>query len=700
VEGRKVDARSDIFSFGSLLYEMLSGRRPFCADSDRSVIAQILSDDPKPVSQLAPSVPTSLADIVSRCLRKDPARRYQYMADVKVALEDVQEESRSRPQAQASHTRFRWRWAWMMLLVALTLTGGYLAWLRQTPPDGGPPPREVQLTTLHGAQASPTLAPDGEQVAFAWSGPNQDNPDIYIQRIGSGTELRRTVHPAWDFSPAWSPDGRWIAFLRGQVPGRSDVMLIPPLGGAERRLGAIHIHHSQIYAPYLSWLPDSRALVVVSSASPREREGLFVISVDSGEQQALTMPTLSEAPQQPSVSPDGRTLAFKSGASLWLVGLTQDLRASSQPRVLAQRRGFMHPTWTPDGKEIIFSEGQGLWRLDVAGEVPPTPLPFGGQNAIMPVISGRVGGKLRRMVYVRRRADQNLWRLDLPALATATSSAPVLFGSSTRIDYNAQFSPDGQRVAFQSSRSGDMEIWVADADGANPVQLTAMGGSNTGTPRWSPDGQTIAFDSNVEWQYEVYVVSAGGGKPRRITFDPTEDHVPSFSRDGRFLYFSSRRSGAFEIWKIPLSGGDAVQVTRNGGFVAFESFDGRHLYYTQTGNAPSTLWRIPSAGGDPERVLEGVSQRAFVVLEKGIYYIEELGSSTGEWGFLHGHGFLGPGNRARLRFFEFASATSRVVADVGERLALGLGASPDGRTIVFSSKDNPTSDLMMVENFR
>ena len=234
VEGGTIDARSDIFSFGSVLYELLTGRRAFPGDSGRPPFAQILRDDPTPVSSLAPAIPADLASIVARCLRKDRARRYQNMADVKVALEDVHEALRSGPRERrpmpdgGGVPPRRCYWA-ARSLPPVTWPGGMRLLMC-------PPAREVPLTTLQGYETSPTLAPDGEQVAFSWGGPNHDNVDIYIQRIGSGSEVQRTVDSARDFSPAWSPDGRWIAFLRGEVPGRSELILIPPLGGAEQRL--------------------------------------------------------------------------------------------------------------------------------------------------------------------------------------------------------------------------------------------------------------------------------------------------------------------------------------------------------------------------------------------------------------------------------------------------------------------------------
>jgi Tol biopolymer transport system component len=699
VEGRKVDARSDIFSFGSVLYEMLTGQRAFAGNATRSAAAQILADEPTPVNELLRSVPADLAKVVSHCLRKDPARRYQYIADVKVALEDVREESRSRPQAQTTDTGSRWQWAWLMLLVPVVLVSGYFAWPRQSPP-AAPPARPVPLTTLQGSEGSPTLAPDGEQVAFTWSGPREENEDIYVQRIGSGTEVRRTDHPARDFSPAWSPDGRWIAFLRGEVPGRSELILVPPLGGAEHRVGELHIRQSIIVPPYLSWFPDSRALVIVHSPAPGQAEGLFVMSIETGEKHALTLPRAGDPDNNPSVSPDGRTVTFRRGATLCVVAVGHDLKAVTEPRVLGAGNAFQ-PTWTPDGKEIVYSQGRSLWRLDPSGERPPTQLPFGGQDAIMPVLSGSIPGKPTRLVYVRRTADHNLWRLDLPGFATATSSEPVLFkASSTMADSSPQFSPDGKRVAFESSRTGRTEVWVADADGANAVSLAAVG-RYSGSPRWSRDSKRIAFDASTDGHWDVYVVSADGGKPQRITHERTSDARASFSRDGTSLYFNSNRNGEFQIWKVPLSGGAPVQITRNGGFVGVESSDGRHLFYTQTATGSSALWQIPTAGGEPRKLVDNVSEGAFVVLDNGIYYVERQGANNNTGAYLSGGlVFSNPNARPLLRFFDFASTKPRTLADLGERVGRGLAVSPDGRTILFTRADSPASDLMMVENFR
>jgi len=705
-EGQKLDARSDIFSFGSVLYEMITGQKPFTGDSPLSMVAKILSEDPKPVRQLVPSIPPDLAKIVSQCLRKDPARRYQHMADVKVALEDVQEESASGPQAPVARTLFRRRWVWVPLL-SILLVGGVFTWRQLRVHDAFEPLRVVPLTTFPGEETYPTLSPDGKQVAFAWSGPKQDNFDIYVQLIGSGDPLRLTSDPATDYSPAWSPDGRWIAFLRGERLGNSELLLVPPLGGQERRLAEIQGREGGISPPYLAWSPDGQSLIVTDSPGQDKPSALFVISAETGEKRPLTHP---EPPllgdTMPAVSPDGRSLAFvripsSVGGELHWLALGQGLTAAGTPRKLTQASmNAEHPTWTPDGQEILFSAQGTLWRVGVSGTRPAVRLPFVGEGASMPTLPRSQRDKVVRLVYVRSSFDVNIWRLDTPAPGWPASSSQVVSFSSTQGDYNPAFSPNGRRVAFGSHRSGRSEIWLADLDASNAVKLTSMNAARTGTPGWSPDGQTIAFDSNLEGQYEIYTIPASGGKPRPLTSHPANDAIPSFSRDGKWIYFSSNRSGAHQIWKVPSSGGDAVQVTHNGGYVAFESTDGVHVYYTQTSNTPSILWRISTRGGEPVKVLEGVIRRAFTILETGVYYMEAtehkaalpMPSTPG--------GASVTGDAGRLRFFDFAAGTSRDVADLGAGIGQGLTASPDGRTVLFSRIDSSINDLMMVENFR
>jgi Tol biopolymer transport system component len=198
-------------------------------------------------------------------------------------------------------------------------------------------------------------------------------------------------------------------------------------------------------------------------------------------------------------------------------------------------------------------------------------------------------------IYARRFVANTQARVTAPGGPMSSAPNPAI--TSTRWEWNPQFSPDGRRVAFQSTRSGDWEIWLADPDGVNAVQLTSMGAPLTGTARWSHDGQTIAFHSNPEGHLDIYSIPASGGTPRRLTANPANNQVPSFSRDGRWIHFSSNRTGEYRIWKMPVSGGDAVQVSPNTGYVAFESSDGAYRYYTETASEPSALWRLSTSGG-------------------------------------------------------------------------------------------------------
>ena len=320
-EGKPVDARSDIFSFGAVLYEMLTGRRAFRGASKLSILSAILKEEPEPASSIRKEIPQELERIITRCLRKNPERRFQHMDDLKVALEEVKEESDSGAAAMLT-TPPRRRWVWAALLPVL-LVAGFFAWRMWWPPQPEEPLRAVELVTVPGLKSSPSFSPDGDHVAFAWNGPKQDNFDIYVQQIGAGPPLRLTTDPRSDYNPAWSPDGRWIAFLRSESlgslrggtvlqTGRSELRLIPPLGGPERRLAEIRLGETYWNQTFLAWCPDSDCVVVTDSAGEGKPDALFVVSLETGEKRQLTNPQPPVAGDvNPAVSPDGRWLVFK-----------------------------------------------------------------------------------------------------------------------------------------------------------------------------------------------------------------------------------------------------------------------------------------------------------------------------------------------------------------------------------------------------
>jgi Tol biopolymer transport system component len=695
-EGRKLDARSDIFSFGSVLYEMVTGRRPFTGESTLSILTRIVNDDPKPPSRIGPPVPPELEKIILRCLRKDPARRYQTMADLKIALDDATHELAPTRRVQ------RWRWAWVALLPVL-LIAGYFVWRSSRTQENTEPFRAVPLTTQPGVHRYPSFSPDGDRVAFTWNGSKQDNQDIYVQQIGAGTALRLTTDPGNDYNPVWSPDGRSIAFLRRPSEGgTSELRLIPPLGGTERKVAEVHIGEVFVTAPYLTWCPDSDCLTVTDSPGERKPLALFVISSDSGEKRQLTYPQPPAAGDaHPTVSPDGRWLIFRRNPSgifageLYRLPLRKGVIPTGEPKRLTPATlGAESPAWMPDSKEILFSTKANLWRLNAFSDGTPARLPFVGEDGIMPVVSRPRPGQPSRLVFVRSFADLNIWRIETSAPGASASSPPAVAIVSTRREGMPQLSPDGRRLAFFSDRREPGEIWVADPDGSNAIQIAAMEAWATGYPHWSPDGRLIAFHSNRGGQGDVYVVPAAGGKPQNLTSHPARDSFPSFSRDGKWIYFSSNRSGEDRVWKVPLAGGDAVPVTNTVGYMPAESPDGKLLYYMQNVFTPGSLWRVPLAGGIPEKILESVVLGNFVVLDRGIYYIDR---SSGQGGI---YWVDRPSGETRLQYYDFSTRKSTTVARNLGNVDTPLAVSADGRTIFYSRVDSSVDDLMLVENFR
>ncbi len=701
-EGKKVDARSDIFSFGALLYEMVTGRRAFQGDSRLSTLSAVLREDPKPASQIVEGIPRELEHIIARCLRKNPERRSQTMADLKVALEELKEESDSgrlsaAPARQQRHGR---RLVWAAALLAAFTLGVVTLWLTRSP---GKPPEAalnpVPLTTYPGYQSRPSFSPDGNQVAFAWNGEKQDNFDIYVKMIGTnGPPLRLTTDAARDYGPAWSPDGRFIAFLRVLPSGKSALILIPAIGGLERKIAELFTDNPPLPP---TWSPDGNWLAISQKDSETEPFALSLLSVDTGEKRRLTSPPKEFFSDfDPAFSPDGRSLAFSRSidpqspglSDLYVLSLSDGWKPAGEPRQITfGSQGAEESAWTADGREIVYSVGsivsRGLWRISVfghvAGRTEPQHLPYVGEDAFEPTIS-RSG---HRLAYVNWLHHSSIWRMAAPSLEgkrLRSLNQPTPLISSTRDDQGPQFSPDGQKIAFESIRSGSLEVWICDADGSNAVQLTSFGGPDVTTPRWSPDGRRIAFDSNAAGEFDIYVVGADGGKPQRMTTDPANDGNPSWSHDGRWIYFDSARAGAQQVWKISASGGEAVQITKDGGYAPLESPDGKFLYYTKALFSGS-LWKIPIEGGEASKVLEGLDYyQNMAIVGSGLYFVPDR-NTTGD---------------SSIQFLSFATNKISNLATLEKSPVMGLTVSPDGKWIVYGLGQRSGSELMLVENFR
>jgi Tol biopolymer transport system component/serine/threonine protein kinase len=679
-EGKKLDPRSDIFSFGSMLYEMLTGRRAFYGHSKVSILSAILKDEPKPVSALVADAPRDLEKVINRCLRKDPNRRFQHMADVKVALEELKEESESGKLTGVAQTESRTRrshWTWTIAGVAVLLMTVGIWYLRPKP---RPVPKVRPLTTYQGSEIGPAFSPDGKQVAFAWDGEKGDKFRIYVKLVDTGTPLKLTSGPGTDYSPIWSPDGRFIAFYRAQGE-HGQIWIVSALGGPARPVGEA----TRLFGG-LSWSPDGKLLAVSEASGEATPLRLYIISLESDERRSLTSPTSASVSDiAPAFSPDGKTLAFiraPENGSIYFLPVSANGAARSEPRRLVIAKHIAAFDWTPDGRYIVFSSyesaSSNLWMIAASGGTPERLI--GSENASNVSVS-RAGN---RLVYERSSFDANIWRIPGPK-ALDKNSAPTRVIASTATDQEPQFSPDGRKIAFTSARSGKEEIWLCDNDGLNPMQMTSFDAVGVGSPRWSPDSRLIALDSRNEGNWQIFVMSADGGPVRRVTTGPSENVRPSWSRDGSWIYFGSTRSGDWQIWKMPVNGAAAQQITKTGGREAFESPDGKFVFYAKLDSAG--IWKVPAGGGQETRVLEHGGQGLWTLTREGIYFLD------------------GSAANPTLKFYSFGTRQSETFKEFPKNtqfdtVSSEFSISPDGESILYTQLDQASTDLMLMENYR
>jgi Tol biopolymer transport system component len=542
------------------------------------------------------------------------------------------------------------------------------------------PTRMQPITSYPGRASQAAISPDGARVAFTWDR-NVGNFDLYTKAL-FGPAARLTTNSAQDLYPAWSPDGRWLAFVR-TTEARSALMVIPSAGGEEREVRVLQgiewkADPTELSSPGPVWSRDGKDLVVSYQAEGEPGTPLYMTPVADGSQlRRITNPGVGEIDQYPRLSPDGRWLAFvrqytHSAADVF----AEPANGGEARRVSSERTDIRGLSWMPDSRRLVFSANRigayQLWCIAISGGEPKL-IPTAGDSATEPSVSPDGSW----LAYRASSLNANIWRAE----TAGDAASPKKLISSSRQNHSAQYSPDGRKIAFISDRSGAWEVWIANADGSAPSQLTNFQGPMVGTPHWSPDGRWIAFDARPEGHSAVYVISSSGGEPRLLNRNSFEEKMPAWSRDGRWLYFNSNREGAVYIWKAPAAGGEAQVVCRCFARDVAESFDGQTLYFL---SADFRVWRVPVAGGTSQPVpgLEGIDTcRAWAVTRHGIFMANQA-DRTGT-----------------ILYYNFSTGRLERTRIVSGNLQFGipnLSVSANGRWLIYSQEDAAQSDVLMV----
>jgi serine/threonine protein kinase len=707
---KELDSRSDLFSFGTVLYEMSTGQLPFRGDSTATIFDAILNRTPVPAVRMNPDLPLKLEDIINRALEKDRELRYQGAGEMRSELMRLKRDTESGKLAHASSEsgavtpksgsqvtpptssssvspHRTWPRIAALLLagsVCIVLaTFAYLKW-RHRPESRSFTP--VPLTAQPGWETYPAFSPDGSRVAFGWDGdPNSHTSELYVKTIGNENLLRVTHHPSGIIAPTWSPDGTQIAFQR-LLGDESGIYVIPAEGGAERKLRSTHPSFGVSMS--ISWSPDGKSIAFADSPVAGGHRRVHLLSLETLESKQIEHDDKCQEEEEPVFSHDGKQLAYACDyADSRNFALSVATPDGLSPRVIKEFSGDVGGlAWNRENNKLIFSHSNTaesmLSELTIAdGSVQDLP---SGKGAVWLTVAARND----RIAFTIGSGSKNdIWRGDL----LHPQAAPIKFISTTREQACPQYSPDGKHITFNSDRGGFSEIWMSDPDGTNVVQLTNLKNVGSGSPYWSPDSTKIVFDSRIairpgQNHAALYVVDITERVPRKLNTGTDEASVPSWSHDGKWIYFigSGDWTGA-RIFRVAPEGGNAQVLTSAHGYGPKESFDGQLVYFALKSGPTTTLQAASLNPTGTEFRVEGMPPLSFgmnwTVVRDGVY-------------------FFPAGDFMTLSYFDFATKRIRPVFKVAGGSFFGISVSPDGRYILYALEDQGRSEIMLVDGFR